>query len=167
MVVAFAGVVAIGVSTSTGKVDALGVGLGLLAAALYAGCTLLQKRTIGGVDVITYTWLAALAGTLVLVPFAPGFVGEASRAPVAATLGVVYLGVVPTAIAFLTWGYALKRLSAGSTSATTYVVPALAVLMSWAILGEVPGPVTLLGGVLCLAGVALTRMRWRASGPGA
>jgi drug/metabolite transporter (DMT)-like permease len=33
--------------------------------------------------------------------------------------------------------------------------------MSWAILGEVPGWVTLAGGVLCLAGVAVARGRTR------
>ncbi|CAM5648078.1 hypothetical protein SGLAM104S_10673 [Streptomyces glaucescens] len=36
--------------------------------------------------------------------------------------------------------------------ATTYAVPALVVLMSWLALGEVPGPLTLAGGALCLGG---------------
>jgi len=44
---------------------------------------------------------------------------------------VVYLGVVPTALAFTTWAYALTRTSAGKMGATTYVVPAIVVLMSW------------------------------------
>ena len=43
--------------------------------------------------------------------------------------------------------------------ATTYLVPALTVLMSWAILGQVPGWLALAGGMLCLAGVALSRGR--------
>jgi len=37
-------------------------------------------------------------------------------------------------------------------------VPALAVAMSWAVLDEVPGPLALAGGALCLVGVALTRL---------
>jgi drug/metabolite transporter (DMT)-like permease len=41
--------------------------------------------------------------------------------------------------------------------ATTYLVPALTVLLAWAILGEVPGWLALAGGALCLAGVALSR----------
>jgi drug/metabolite transporter (DMT)-like permease len=41
--------------------------------------------------------------------------------------------------------------------ATTYLVPPLAVLMGWAILGEVPPALALLGGALCLAGVAFSR----------
>jgi len=35
------------------------------------------------------------------------------------------------------------------------------VLMSWLALGEVPGLLTLGGGVLCLAGVAVSRSRPR------
>ena len=72
---------------------------------------------------------------------------------------MVYLGLFPTALAFTTWAYALSRTTAGKMGATTYAVPALVVLMSWAVLGEVPGWLTLLGGVLCLGGVAVSRRR--------
>jgi drug/metabolite transporter (DMT)-like permease len=72
---------------------------------------------------------------------------------------MVYLGVFPTALAFTTWAYALARTTASRMGATTYAVPALVVAMSWAFLGEVPGAVTLVGGALCLAGVAVSRSR--------
>jgi isopentenyl diphosphate isomerase/L-lactate dehydrogenase-like FMN-dependent dehydrogenase len=52
---------------------------------------------------------------------------------------------------------ALKATTAGKMGATTYVVPAIVVLMSWAFLSEVPGWMTLAGGVLCLLGVAVSR----------
>lgn len=80
---------------------------------------------------------------------------------------MVYLGVFPTALAFTTWAYALARTTASKMGATTYAVPALVVLMSWLVLGEVPGLLTLAGGVLCLAGVAVSRSRARAVGTGA
>jgi hypothetical protein len=35
------------------------------------------------------------------------------------------------------------------------------VLMSWAFLGETPRPLAYLGGMLCLAGVAISRRRTR------
>jgi drug/metabolite transporter (DMT)-like permease len=78
---------------------------------------------------------------------------------VSATLLVVYLGVVPTALAFTTWAYALNRTTAGKMGVTTYIVPVLVVLMSWAFLGETPRPLAYVGGVLCLAGVAISRGR--------
>jgi drug/metabolite transporter (DMT)-like permease len=60
-------------------------------------------------------------------------------------------------VAFTTWAYALSRTSASKMGATTYLVPALTVLMSGAILGQVPGLLALAGGMLCLVGVALSR----------
>jgi drug/metabolite transporter (DMT)-like permease len=68
------------------------------------------------------------------------------------------MGLFPTAIAFLTWSYALSRTSAGRLATSSYVVPALAVLLSWLLLGEVPVPLAFVGGALCLAGVAVTRL---------
>jgi drug/metabolite transporter (DMT)-like permease len=41
--------------------------------------------------------------------------------------------------------------------ATTYLVPPLAILIAWAMLGETPPALAFAGGVLCLAGVAVTR----------
>ena len=49
--------------------------------------------------------------------------------------------------------------------ATTYAVPGLVVLMSWLILGQVPGWLTLAGGVLCLIGVVVSRGKRRSPAP--
>jgi drug/metabolite transporter (DMT)-like permease len=70
---------------------------------------------------------------------------------------VVYLGAFPTAIGFTTWAYALARTSAGRLGATTYLVPPVAILLSWLLLGETPAGLALLGGLLCIGGVYVTR----------
>ena len=57
------------------------------------------------------------------------------------------------------WAYALARTPSGKMGATTYAVPGLVVLMSWLILGQVPRWLTIAGGALCLAGVAVSRSR--------
>jgi drug/metabolite transporter (DMT)-like permease len=158
LVIAFSGVVTIAIATSTGRHDMTGVLLALAAAALYAVGVLLQKQALRDVDPFTATWLGCLAGTFACLPFAPGLLAEIREAPGSATLGVVYLGLFPTAIAFATWAYALTRMSAGTLSSSSYVVPAIAVLLSWLLLGEAPVPLALLGGALCLLGVAVTRL---------
>ena len=166
--IAFAGVVLIGLNSSTkaGSIDIAGLLLALLAAVMYAGCTLLQKHLLSaGADATTLTWLGAAAGTVALLPWSGDLVGAVQTAPLEATLWVVYLGVFPTAIAFTTWAYVLQRSTAGQTSATTYVVPAIAILLSWLILGEVPTPLMFVGGALCLLGVLVTRLRWRRTEP--
>lgn len=157
LIIAFAGVVTIAIATSTGRHDATGVLLALGAAALYAVGVLLQKQALRDVDPFTATWLGCVAGMVACLPFTPALIGDLRTAPAAATLGVVYLGLFPTAIAFATWAYALKRMSAGGLSSSSYLVPAIAVLMSWLVLDEVPTLPALGGGALCLIGVAVTR----------
>ena len=66
---------------------------------------------------------------------------------------MVYLGAVPTALAFSTWAYALRRMDAGKLGVTTYVVPPLVILLGWLLLDEVPPALALVGGAICLAGV--------------
>lgn len=158
LVIAFAGVATIAAATSTGRYDALGVLLALAAAGLYAVGVLLQKQALRDVDPFTATWLGCLAGTAACLPFTPGLLAELRVAPADATLSMLYLGLFPTAIAFATWAYALNRMSAGSLSSSSYVVPGIAVLLSWLLLGEAPAPLALAGGALCLLGVAVTRL---------
>ncbi|MFJ8697438.1 DMT family transporter [Streptomyces roseolilacinus] len=165
MALSLAGTVAVGLSLSDGgRAPVLGVGLCLLAAAGYAGGVVAQKPALRHAGALQVTTFGCLVGTVACLPFAPALVEEASRAPLSATLDMVYLGVFPTALAFTTWAYALARTPAGRMGATTYAVPALVVPMSWSVLGEVPGALTLAGGALCLAGVAVSRSRPRARG---
>jgi drug/metabolite transporter (DMT)-like permease len=162
MAVSFAGAVTVGLSMSgEGGSSVLGVVLCLLAAVTYAGGVVAQKPALGRASALQVTTYGCLVGAAGCLPFAGQLVHEAARAPVSATLNVVYLGVFPLALAFTTWAYALARTTASRMGATTYAVPALVVLMSWLALGEVPGLLTLAGGALCLAGVAVSRSRPR------
>ncbi|MFI2763015.1 DMT family transporter [Streptomyces echinatus] len=162
MAVSFAGAVTVGLSMSGGGGSSvLGVLLCLLAAVTYAFGVVAQKPALGRATPLQVTTFGCLTGAVACLPFAGQLVHDAARAPASATLNMVYLGIFPTALAFTTWAYALARTTAGRMGATTYAVPALVVLMSWAALGEVPGMLTLAGGVLCLAGVAVSRSRAR------
>ncbi|KUO16385.1 DMT family transporter [Streptomyces dysideae] len=166
MAVSFAGAVAVGLSMSgEGGASVLGVVLCLLAAVAYAGGVVAQKPALGQASALQVTTLGSLVGAVVCLPFSAQLIDEAAGAPMSATLNMVYLGVFPLALAFTTWAYALARTTASRMGATTYAVPALVVLMSWLALGEVPGPLTLAGGALCLAGVAVSRSRPRAAAP--
>ncbi|XUL87109.1 DMT family transporter [Streptomyces galilaeus] len=163
MAVSFAGAVTVGLSMSgEGGASVLGVVLCLLAAVAYAGGVVAQKPALNRASALQVTTFGCLIGAVLCLPFAGQLVQDAADAPVSATLNMVYLGVFPTALAFTTWAYALARTTASRMGATTYAVPALVVLMSWLALGEVPGLLTLAGGVLCLAGVAVSRSRPRA-----
>lgn len=166
--VAFAGVVLIGLSTSVfggGHVDLVGVLWALASAITYAVGVLAQKPVLRRIPPLQATFLGCVIGMIACLPFAGQLVAEAAVASPSALLGVVYLGVVPTALAFTTWGYALARVPAGQLGISTYVVPPLAILAGWLVFGEVPALLAIVGGVLCLAGVGISRRRGRVATP--
>jgi drug/metabolite transporter (DMT)-like permease len=158
--VSFAGTIVVGFSMSRGgDASVLGVALCLVAAITYAAGVVAQKPALKHATALQATTFGCVIGAVACLPFAGQLVADISEAPLAITLNVVYLGVFPTAIAFTTWAYALARTTAGKMGATTYAVPAVVVVMSWLLLDEVPGWLTLAGGALCLAGVAVSRSR--------
>ena len=166
--VAFAGVALIAVSSGqpsqpgeSPTADVAGVLLCLLAAVLAAVSVIIQKPVLRKFPAAQATWFGILVGALCCLPFTGQLVSEIRAAPPEATLGLLYLGVFPTAIAFTTWAYALSLIDAGKLAATTYLVPGTTILISWLLLGEIPTALALVGGLICLAGVGLTRRRSR------
>lgn len=96
------------------------------------------------------TWLACLVATIACLPFAPTLFREAGVADTSDLAWVVYLGAFPTAIGFVTWAFALQHTTAGRLGSTTYLVTPIAIVLGWAILGEVPPWLAVAGGALCL-----------------
>lgn len=158
--VSFAGAVVVGFSMSgQGHASVLGVLLCVVAAIGYAVGVVSQKPALRHGSGLQITTFGCLVGMVACLPFTGQLVSDLSSAPLSATLNVLYLGVFPTGLAFLTWAYALARTSAAQMGATTYVVPALVIVMSWLLLGEVPGWLAFVGGAICLVGVAVSRTR--------
>lgn len=164
-IVAFSGVALIALgSGQRSTADVAGVLLCLLAAALAAVSVIIQKPVLKKFPAAQATWFGIMVGVLCCLPFSGQLLNELQHAEPAATLGLLYLGVFPTAIAFTTWAYTLSLIDAGKLAATTYLVPGTTILISWLLLGEVPTLLGLAGGVLCLIGVGLTRRRSRPRG---
>lgn len=168
MTVAFLGVALIAVSTqqdpsAVSTASTTGVLLCVAAALFYAIGALVQKPALSTMSPVMCVWLGCVIGAVACLPFAPRLIDELQAASTADILWLVFLGVFPTAIGFSTWAYALKRISAGQAASTTYLVPAVATLISWVVLSEVPATMAFVGGGLCLAGVAITRLRSRSA----
>ncbi|MFL6156064.1 MAG: DMT family transporter, partial [Marmoricola sp.] len=160
MGIAFAGVVVIGFAMQgDGGSDLDGVLLALLAAATYAIGVVCQKvllRRLSGLEVTCY---ACWIGVVVCLPWV-GDLGHVVGHGDARTLLLIgYLGLFPTALAFSTWAFALRHTDAGKQSLTTFLVPAIAAVMAWLLLDEVPPALAFIGGALCIAGVLVTRRK--------
>jgi drug/metabolite transporter (DMT)-like permease len=156
--VGFAGAVVIGFATSTRGFQAgLGAVLCIAAAAMYAGGLTAEKPLLRRNSALTVTWLACAIGAVVCLPFAPQLAHDLGRSDPGTVAWAIYLGLFPTAVGFSFWAYALARTSGGRMGAMGYLVPPVAIAMGWVVLGDVPPLLALLGGVLCLGGVAITR----------
>jgi drug/metabolite transporter (DMT)-like permease len=176
MAVSLAGAIVVGVSESAvagsgtagsggGRNSVLGVALCVVAAVCYAAGVVFQKPALGHASAVQVTTFGCFAGTAACLPFAWQLVSQLATALATDSLNVVYLGLFPTMLGFTTWAYALARTPSGKMGATTYAVPGLVVLMSWLFLGQVPRWLTLIGGLLCLSGVAVSRGKKRSPAP--
>ena len=158
--VAFLGAVLIGIGTGGRHVGSgAGVAWSIFAAVTYAIGVLCQKAALKRLPVAQVTWLGCVFGTVACLPFLGDLIRDMRAAPAPAIAGAVYLGVVPTSLAFSTWAYALSKMPAGQLGVTTYIVPAVVVLLGFVVFREIPAPLAIAGGVVCLAGVALSRKR--------
>jgi drug/metabolite transporter (DMT)-like permease len=156
--VAFSGCAVIAVATTgSGARATLGIVLCIVAALAYAIAVVVQKPVLARVGAFEVTWIGCAAATLGCLPFAPTLATEAAGAGAGAIGWTIYLGLVPTALGFATWTFALRRTSAGRMGSVLYLVPVVATVLGWALLGETPPWLAAVGGALCLAGVYLAR----------
>jgi drug/metabolite transporter (DMT)-like permease len=163
LALAFAGVGLIVAATGQagGDRDPLGVVLCLVAAVAYSISLVLQKPLVARLSAVHVTFLACTVGAIVCLPFVGQLVDDTRAASAVDIWWVVYLGVFPTAIAFTTFAFALRHMSASSLGVTTYLVPPITILMGWVFLSETPPAMAYVGGVLALVGVAVARRKPR------
>lgn len=156
--VAFAGCVMIGFATTQyGTRAGTGILLCVVAAFAYSFAVIVQKPVLARVSAFQVTWLGCAAATVACLPFAPTLATEAANAGPATIGWTIYLGVMPTALGFATWTFALRRTSAGRMGSILYLNPLIAISLGWVLLGERPPWLAMAGGALCLAGVYLAR----------
>lgn len=167
MAVAFCGAVLVSIGTSLGT----GVGLGgsltlelgaifvLAAAVAQAVYFIIQKDMLGRFGALELTTASTLCGCLMLSIFTPQLFESFTHAPRAATLVALYLGIGPSAGAYLGWAHIVSKLPVSRAVTLLYLVPVLAYGLGWTLLGETPNVLSVVGGVTTIAGVALVHRR--------
>lgn len=125
-----------------------------LAMALYV---FLQKKFLQYMNAVEFTSYAIWGGTLALLIYAPTVLPEIQRTPLMANMVVIYMGIFPSALAYICWSQGFKVLSVTEASSYAYLVPFFCLVLAFVFLGEVPSLMSLLGGLISLYGVVLVR----------
>ena len=138
----------------------------MLAAAVLQGIYhTASKPLLGRYTGFEVTAYAMWAGTAFVLPWTGSLLRALPQAGASAIGSAVFLGVFPSAVGFVLWGYALARMDVGQVTTSLYLVPAAAIIIALVWLRQVPGPVELAGGAIALAGVMLARSGPRRRGP--
>lgn len=135
--------------------------LALVFAVFCAGVyNISQKPLLKKFHPIEVAAISAWCGTLVMLIFTPTLIHEIPQASLYATLSIVYLGVVPGAIGYLAWSYAIEsEIPASKTVLSLYALPLFSTVLGWMILREMPAATALVGGCIALLG-ALVATRY-------
>ncbi|MDP2791524.1 MAG: EamA family transporter [Rectinemataceae bacterium] len=160
LIVSGAGVlVIIGISQGNG-IDgyALGVIVLVLAAVTWALLSVFVRMASFRLDSMTITTWAILFAAAFTTP---AMLVESRTSPIvsvnpAVIAGILYIGVVSTALAYYLWNKGLERIDAGRASLFIFVQPVVGSILGWMILGERLSTRFFAGGILVLAGVTLS-----------
>lgn len=161
----FTGVALIAGGEAKGLSLNLGALLILLSAVSISGYIILQKPYLKKYTALQLTTYIVWAGTLFLLPFLPSLITTVPTAPLSATLAVVYLGIFPSAIAYVMWAVVLAQIPASHAATLLYLVPVLAIIIAWFWLSEVPTVLALIGGAIVLSGIILINTAKKAETP--
>lgn len=121
-----------------------------------------QKPFLLRYSAVAVTTVTFIGGTLAAIPFGLGLPHALATAPPSRIASLLWLGLAPTFIGYLTWNMAIQRASVSKVTSFIYFSTPVALLIGWLWLGERPGPSTLIGAVIVIAGVILTNTRRRA-----
>jgi drug/metabolite transporter (DMT)-like permease len=157
-VVALVGTAAIATAQGSLRVERSAVVV-LAAAIAFGVYHTAIKPLLGRYSGLEVTAYATWAATLLLAPAIPTLVHALPHAGAGATLAAVFLGLGPSALGFVSWGYAVARLPVTVATGSLYLAPPIAVLVGYVWLGETPRLVELLGGAVAIAGVAIANSR--------
>lgn len=129
---------------------------GMIAWSVY---TVYLKWRPAGIHPLSFLFATGVAGALVSLPFyliEMAVQGEYVRFSLNTLLGIGYLGLFPSVIAFICWNQAVKAVGPNIAGFFLHLVPVTGTIFSMIFLGERLQLYHLAGAALVFAGIALT-----------
>lgn len=142
------------------QINPVGDILAVAAALLWACYSILTRKiselgyhTIQTTRKVFFYGLIFMIPALFLFPFRLGFERFENTQNL---LNILFLGFGASALCFVTWNFAVKKLGAIKTSIYIYLVPAITIVTSVIVLHERITPVAITGTALTLAGLFIS-----------
>lgn len=138
----------------------LSINIGVLwmfgAALLLSGYNITQRQYTKKYTAFQSTTYSIVAGSIFLSVFSPEAISQIIRAPLSQIFVVIYLGIFPSAIAYICWSKALSVAKKTSdVSNYMFVTPLLSLILGYIIIFEVPDTATYVGGAIILFGLLI------------
>ncbi len=140
---------------TAGTLRLAGILMALLAALVYTGFTLTSRYSSAGTPVFTTAFICFFTAALILLPvvwLSGGFEGLDTLA-FHQWLMVVYVGVVPTCIGYVSFFAGMQTTPATLSSIIVTLEPLFVALLAWVFLGEILGPIGIAGAFILTAAV--------------
>ena len=144
------------------RFDQFGILAALVATGLMAIGTVLGKRWGRPVPLMSFTAWQLVAGGILLLPIAFLVEGLPPALNMMNMIGLLYLGVVNTGMAYACWFFGMQRLRATELSFLALLSPLVATCLGWLILNQQFTSLQILGIGLLLTGILVGQMRWQA-----
>jgi drug/metabolite transporter (DMT)-like permease len=133
--------------------------LSLIGAAItWALYSVLVRKTTQSLDVLPFSLIAFFGGLPVTLPAGAWELGALGIGKITPGVigGILFLGVISTALAMILWNTAFALVDASLASLTFFAQPVVGTLLGWLFLGEQITPLFLLGGVLIGLGLLIS-----------
>jgi DME family drug/metabolite transporter len=141
-------------STSVQGNAILGVGLALGSATGYAIVALMGRAIANTCHPLHSTMVSFGTGALFLFPLAATNLFAASYTNQVWGL-ILYVGMLPTAVAYLLFFLGMRSIRASTASILTMLEPLTATILAWLIFDERLAPAGFIGALLLLAAMAV------------
>ena len=136
--------------------------LSLLTAALtWALYSVLVRKISSSADLLTASMVMLAAGLPSSVLFSVLEINSQGIGEITVGIigGVLFLGIISTALAMFLWNYAFAVLPAAHASLTFFAQPIFGILLGWLFLGEKFSSLFFIGGVAIGIGIAFSKAK--------
>jgi drug/metabolite transporter (DMT)-like permease len=132
----------------------------LLAAFSQSVFFLLQKPLLKKYSPLSLICYSVWIGTFCLLPFLLLENTENLKtASIYNHLSVLYLGVFPGSIGYLTWTYVLSKMNVQSATVFLYIIPIITIIIGAIWIKEIPTTSTIIGGIITICGVLIFNLK--------